>query len=102
MNTLTLFECIELAVVCLGSTFVSCPKVLAMSQKVDFYRDNGAFASPSERILVSPKLKEFWGEFWYYTFPKVFAMPRKIGLHRRGNDDLTRYRRGEYFGENSY
>ena len=61
MNTLTLLECIELGVVCLGSTFVSCPKVLAMSRKADFYRDNGAFTQSIGKNFGIPKTERVLG-----------------------------------------
>ena len=78
MNTLTLLECIEFGVVCLGNTFVSCAKVLAMSRKADLYRDNGAFIQSMGKNsgTVSPKLKQFWGVPWYYL-PQGFRYVTK-------------------------
>ena len=95
MNTLTLLECIELVVVCLGSTFVSCPKVLAMSRKADFYRDNGAFTQSIGKNFGIPKTERVLGSTTVLPSPRFslcHAMSRKVGLHRRGNGDLTRYR----------
>ena len=68
MNTLTLL--IELGVVCLGRIFVSCPKVLAMSRKADFYRDNGAFTSPSESFGI-PKTERVLGSTMVLPSPRL-------------------------------
>ena len=89
MNTLTLLECIELGVACLGNTFISCAKVLAMSRKADLYRDNGSFIqSIGKKVLAQKDRKGVSGS--HFKFGELYSCCDRISkdfvIFDTGND----------------
>ena len=80
MNTLPLLECIELGVACLGNTFISCAKVLAMSRKADLYRDNGAFIQSIGKNSGIPKTETVLGSTLVLPSPRFSLCHERLAF----------------------